>query len=294
MCMVFGWGVSGRPFRALRVFGVGVPNCGGGVMSWILGYIGRVVLNGLYAAAAVCVLMVDTVNWVVVQPLRGKGLRLKSTLEHVVEFGVRSMPIVGLICFLIGVIMAMQSAYTLEKWGAVKLMANLVGVSSLRELAPLMAAIIITGRCGAAITAEIGTMKVAEEIDALMVMGLHPTKFLVVPKFLAMLIALPCVTVLSMMIMILGGMAVGVFMVGLDGGIYFEQTAGALELKDLLTGLIKSVFFALVICWVGVFRGFQVSGGAEGVGRETTASVVISIFLIIVVDLAWTAVFYMA
>ena len=261
-------------------------------MIWLLGYIGRVTLNALYAAATVCVLMVDTVNWVVVQPLRGKGIRLKSTVEHLVEFGVRSMPIVGMICFLIGVIMAMQSAYTLEKWGATKLIANLVGVSALRELAPLMAAIIITGRCGAAITAEIGTMKVAEEIDALMVMGLHPTKFLVVPKFLAMVVALPCVTVLSMLVMILGGFTVGVTLVGLDAGSYFDQTANALEAKDLMTGMVKSLFFALVICWVGVFRGFQVSGGAEGVGRETTASVVISIFLIIVVDLVWTAVFY--
>ena len=263
-------------------------------MAWLLGYIGRVALNALYAAATVCVLMVDTLNWVFVQPLRGRGIRLRSALEHLVEFGVRSMPIAGLICYLIGVIMAMQSAYTLEKWGATQLIANLVGVSALRELAPLMAAIIITGRCGAAITAEIGTMKVAEEIDALQVMGLHPIKYLVVPKFLAMLIALPCVTVLSMLIMIAGGFTVAVFLIGLDAGVYFEQTASALEGKDLMTGMVKSFFFALVICWVGVFRGFQVTGGAEGVGRETTASVVISIFLIILVDLVWTAVFYMA
>ena len=263
-------------------------------MTWILGYIGRLTLNALYAAATVCVLMVDTLNWVIVQPLRGRGIRLRSTVDHLVEFGVRSMPIVGMICFLVGVIMAMQSAETLEKYGATKLIANLVGVSAIRELAPLMAAIIITGRCGAAITAEIGTMKVAEEIDALQVMGLHPTKFLVVPKFIAMLVALPCVTVLSMAIMIFGGFTVGVGLLGLDAVGYYEQTASAIAGKDLMTGMVKSVFFALVICWVGVFRGFQVAGGAEGVGRETTASVVISIFMIILVDLLWTSVFYMA
>jgi len=257
-----------------------------------LGHTGRITLNGLYSGSTVCVLMVETVNWMLVQPLRGKGLRVRSTVEHFVEFGVRSMPIVGLICFLIGAIMAMQSAYSLEQWGATRLIANLVGVSALRELAPLMAAILITGRCGAAITAEIGTMKVAEEIDALHVMGLNPTKFLVVPKFLAMLLALPCVTVLSMLIMILGGYTVSVLLIGLDTQLYFEQTASALATKDLVTGLVKSVFFAVVICWVGVYRGFKVEGGAEGVGKQTTASVVNAIFLIILVDLVWTTLFY--
>lgn len=263
-------------------------------MTAILGYTGRATLNGLFAASQVCVLMVETINWMIVQPLRGKGLRVKSTVEHFVEFGVRSMPIVGLICFLIGVIMAMQSAYTLEKWGATIFIANLVGISALRELAPLMTAILITGRSGSAITAEIGTMKVAEEIDALQVMGLNPAKFLIVPKFLAMLLAVPCATVLAMGIMIFGGGVVGVGILDLDAQAYYNQTANALEGKDLFTGLVKSVFFALVICWVGVYRGFQVEGGAEGVGKQTTASVVTSIFFIIVVDLVWTALFYFA
>ncbi len=258
----------------------------------VLGNTGRVTLNTLYAAATVCVLMVETMNWMLVQPLRGKGLRLRSTVENFVEFGVRSMPIVAMICFLIGVIMAMQAAYTLEQWGATIYIANLVGVSALRELAPLMTAILITGRSGSAITAEIGTMKVAEEIDALRVMGLNPTKFLVVPKFLAMLLAVPCATILAMFIMILGGFTISVLSIGVDPEAYYNQTAAALESKDLLTGMVKSFFFAIVICWVGVYRGFQVEGGAEGVGKQTTSSVVTSIFLIIIVDLVWTALFY--
>ncbi|MBI3119114.1 MAG: ABC transporter permease [Candidatus Hydrogenedentes bacterium] len=261
-------------------------------MSAVFGYTGRVTLNSLYAASLVCVLMVDTVNWLLWQPLRGGGLRLRSALEHFVEFGVRSLPIVGMICFLIGAIMAMQAAYTLEKWGATRFIASLVGVSAMRELAPLMTAILITGRCGAAITAEIGTMKVAEEIDALQVMGLNPTKFLVVPKFLAMLIAVPCVTVLAMFIMMFGGYLTSVYLIHVDPVAYVDQTLLSMEGRDLMTGMVKSVFFAVVICWVGVYRGFQVEGGAEGVGNRTTASVVTSIFLIIVVDLVWTALFY--
>lgn len=263
-------------------------------MTALLGTTGRATLNGLFAAAMVCVLMVDTLNWIVVQPLRGKGLRLRSTVEHFVSYGVNSLPIVGLICFLIGVIMAMQAAYTLEKWGANIFIANLVGISALRELAPLMTAVLITGRSGSAITAEIGTMKVSEEIDALTVMGMNPTKYLVAPKFLAMILAVPCVTVLAMAIMILGGFATAVFLVHVDAQSYFNQTANALELKDLISGIVKSLFFAVVICWVGVYRGFQVEGGAEGVGQMTTSSVVTSIFLIIVVDLIWTALFFSA
>lgn len=264
-------------------------------MGAILGHPGRYALNFLRAGGLVCVLMVETLDWMLVQPLRGKGLRVRSTVEHFVEFGVRSMPIVGLICFLVGVIIAMQSAYTLEKWGATKFIANLVGISALRELAPLMTAVLITGRCGSAITAEIGTMKVSEEIDALNVMGLNPTKFLVVPKFLAMLLAVPCVTVLAMFIMILGGFLLSCSpLVGVDPMIYYQQTADSLVSKDMITGVVKSIFFGITICWVGIYRGFQVEGGAESVGRMTTSSVVTSIFLIILLDLVWTTLFYFA
>lgn len=260
----------------------------------ILGTTGRATLNGLYAFTRVCVMVVDTLNWAFVAPLRGKGLRVRSTVDNFVEFGVNSLPIVLLITFLIGAIMAMQSSYQLARFGAVRFIANLVGVAALRELAPLMTAILITGRNGSAITAEIGTMKVSEEIDALEVMGLNPTKFLVTPKFLAMLLAVPCVTVLAMMSMIAGGFVLSVYVIGLDPAMYIEQSASALVMKDLVTGMVKSVFFAITICFVGVYRGFQVEGGAEGVGKRTTSSVVTSIFFIILVDLVFTALFYFA
>ncbi len=258
----------------------------------MIGRIGRAALAAAHASLQVSVLMVQTARWVVVAPLTGKGLRWRAAVSSFVEFGVRSLPIVGMICFLIGIIIALQSSYTLDKWGANRFIADLVAVSALRELAPLMTAILITGRSGSAITAEIGTMKVNEEIDALDVMGLNPIKFLVAPKFLAMVAAVPCVTVVAMSIMILGGWTAGVIIVGVDSSIYLEQTVNSLVEKDLFTGLVKSVFFAVAICWVGVYRGFQVEGGAEGVGRKTTSSVVTSIFFIIIIDLVFTVLFY--
>jgi len=261
-------------------------------MIGIVGRLGRWALRQISAALRVSVLMVDTLVWLVVAPLKGKGFRWRSSVEHFVEFGVRSVPIVGMICFLVGVIIALQASYTLGQWGANRYIADLVAVSALRELAPLMTAVLVAGRCGSAITAEIGTMKVNEELDALEVMGLNTTKYLVAPKFLAMVTAVPAVTAVAMFIMIVGGWTASVFVVGVETEVYVRQTVGAIIEKDLLIGMVKSLFFGVVICWVGVYRGFQVEGGAEGVGRLTTSSVVTSIFLIVIVDLVFTVLFY--
>ena len=261
-------------------------------MRTLFGTVGRWALNILYDGARVCVLILDTLYWLFVAPVRGKGLRFRAAVAQFVEFGVHSLPIVCLICFLIGAIMAMQSAYQLARFGAMRYIADLVAVSGMRELAPLMAAILLAGRSGSAITAEIGTMKVSEEIDALEVIGLNPIKFLVVPKFLGMLVALPVVTILGALVMILGGFLLSTVVLSVDAGIYLEQTLNALVAKDLTTGMVKSIFFAVAICWVGVYRGFQVRGGAEGVGKATTSSVVTSIVCIIVIDLIFTAFFY--
>lgn len=258
----------------------------------ILGTTGRVSLNLLYSFLRVCVLIVDTLNWIFVQPLRGRGLRVRSSIQHFVEYGFNSFPIVALICFLIGAIMAMQASYQLARFGATQYIANLVGVAAMREFGPFITAIVLTGRSGSAITAEIGTMKVAEEIDALEVMGINPTKFLVVPKFIGMVLAVPTLTVLATFVMILGGYLLTTSVIGVDSQLYIDQTLIALTSKDFAVGMIKSVFFALTICWVGVYRGFQVEGGAEGVGRQTTSSVVTSIFMIIIVDLVFTMVFF--
>ncbi len=261
-------------------------------MTRLAGAVGRWTLDLLQAGLRVSSLMVDTLAAVAATPFRGRSARGRAAVESFAEFGSRSLPIVGMISLLVGVIIALQSSYTLERWGAQRFIATLVAVSALREMAPLMTAILITGRSGSAITAEIGTMQVNEEIDALEVMGIDPIRYLVVPRFVAMVLAVPAVTVVSMFIMVAGGLFTSVWVVGVPGGVYLDQTVQSLVARDLVIGLTKSVFFGVAICWVGVYRGFQVRGGAGEVGRATTSSVVTSIFLVILIDLVFTVFFY--
>ena len=262
------------------------------VVNRVLGSVGRGVLLVLAHVARLADLSRETLHWTFVGPLRGKPFSLKHTVQQMVRVGYESVPIVSLILFFVGLIIAMQSAYQLQQFGATIYVANLVAVSIIRELSPLLTAIIVTGRSGSAITAEIGTMKVYEEIDALKTMGLNPVKFLVVPRVLAMVIMVPCLTILGDFIGIVGGYLTAVFTLDITSVRYIDQTILALTFKDLGSGLVKSVFFAIIIVLIGTYEGFGVSGGAEGVGRSTTKSVVTSIFLIIVADVFFTALFY--
>ncbi len=261
-------------------------------MTAIIGHTGRVFLAGTHAFLAACSLIVDTLFWLTVAPLRGNGLRVRAAVEQFVRVGYDSLPIVMLITFLLGAILAMQSAYQLSGFGVAYLVPELVAVTAMRELAPLMTAILITGRSGSAFTAEIGTMKVSEEIDALEVMGLNPTKYLVVPKFIGTTLAVPLVTMVATFTMIAGGFVISTVYLHQDARVYLESSADAITMMDFGNGFTKSVFFAIVICMVGVYRGFEVEGGAEGVGKKTTSSVVTSIFLIIVVDVVFTYLFF--
>lgn len=237
-------------------------------------------------------LTVDAMYWLLVAPCKGKGLRWQSSVEQMVLVGVNSIPIISVLSALVGMILALQGAYVLRDFGATLYVANLVGVTMTRELAPLVVAIILAGRSGSAFAAEIGTMKVSEEVDALVTIGLNPTKFLVIPKLLAIVIMQPCLTLFSDLISMFGGMVVGVVLLNVEWLRYVRQTRDALLLQDIVTGLVKSVVFAVIIAIVGCYEGFQVEGGAEGVGIHTTASVVKSIFFIIIADLAVTSFFY--
>jgi phospholipid/cholesterol/gamma-HCH transport system permease protein len=221
-----------------------------------------------------------------------KGIRKGEFINQCILIGMNAFPIVALIAFLIGFILALQSAAQLRQFGASIFVADLVSISMTREMGPIMTAILFAGRSGSAIAAEIATMVVTEETDALKTMGLNPVRYVLVPKIYAITITLPLLTVLAMLIGIFGAMVIGYTYLDIGIEPFFNQVINALVLKDILTGLIKSLVFAWIIVAVSAHFGFRVKGGAEGVGRATTASVVTSIFLVILADSILGLVFY--
>jgi phospholipid/cholesterol/gamma-HCH transport system permease protein len=208
------------------------------------------------------------------------------------QVGVRALPILSLITFFIGLILALQSAYELRKFGAIGFVASAVAISMTRELGPLITAIVVIGRSGSAFAAEIGTMKVTEEIDALETMAIDPIHFLVTPKFLAMIVMLPCLTIWANTMGIFGGALFGVAQADFTVVRYVQASIDALFLRDIVSGLIKSVMFGITITAVGCHEGLSTGAGAEQVGRSTTRAVVVSIFMVILVDLVFTALFF--
>ena len=227
-----------------------------------------------------------------VAPWHGKGVKWDRTGEQIVKIGIEGIPIVSFLSFLVGAVLALNAASQLRQFGAAIYIANLVGVSMAREMAPLITAVIVAGRSGSAISAELGTMVVSEEIDAMRTMALSPARFLLLPRVVALLCAVPCLTILSNLAGIFGGYWVGVLLLGLGSRNYIQQTGQALLMSDLVTGMVKSVVFAGLIGLVACYRGMYVRGGAEGVGTNTTASVVTSIVLCILADAVFTTLFF--
>jgi len=224
--------------------------------------------------------------------VRRRKISFKAVISEIVKTGYEAIPIVAIISLFVGIIMSLQSAYQLKRVGALIYVANLVGISITRELGPILTAILVSGRSGSSFAAEIGSMKISEEIDALTTMGINPVRFLIVPKFLALLLMVPALTLISDFMGILGGWLLAVTVLDINAESYYQQTISAVLLKDISTGLLKSGVFAVIITLTGCYQGFRVSGGAEEVGRRTTASVVASIFLVIVTDCFFTALFY--
>jgi phospholipid/cholesterol/gamma-HCH transport system permease protein len=217
--------------------------------------------------------------------LRHPGsLRLNDTVENMKRVGLDALPIVSLISFLLGLKMAFMSSVQLQQFGANIYVASLVGISMTRELGPIMTAIIVAGRSGSSFAAEIGTMKISEEVDALSTMGINPNLFLVLPRVIAACLVVPILTLFSDLFAIAGGLLVGVTMLDLTVSGYANQTINTLTLFDVFWGVFKSGIFALLISLTGCLKGFQVKGGAAGVGKATTSAVVISIFLIVLSD----------
>jgi len=198
--------------------------------------------------------------------------------------GVDALPIVTMISFLLGLVLAFTAALQLRQFGATIYVASLVAIAMVSELGPIMTAIIVAGRSGSAFAAEIGTMRISEEIDALFIMGFRPTLFLAVPRILASIMVVPLLSLFADIAGILGGLIVGVMMLDLTMAAYLDQTIDSLTLSDFLWGFTKSVVFGAVISWIGCLRGFQTRGGAASVGNAATSAVVSGIFFIIFFD----------
>ncbi|HVN96831.1 MAG TPA: MlaE family lipid ABC transporter permease subunit [Syntrophorhabdaceae bacterium] len=214
-------------------------------------------------------------------PRKVRWVEVVSSMKKV---GVDGVPIVALISFLLGLIIAFMSALQLKQFGANIYVASLVAVAMVRELGPIITAIIVAGRSGSAFAAEIGTMRVNEEVDALITMGFNPIRFLAIPKLFASLVVVPILTGFSNIFAVIGGLVVGVAGLNLTIFTYVQQTMNAIVLFDVEAGIAKSTVFAVFIAAIGCERGFQVRGGAEAVGSATTSAVVSAIFLIIVID----------
>ncbi len=226
-----------------------------------------------------------TMIWeVVLSILHPSSVRWKDVFVYMKKVGVDGLPILGLISYLLGLIIAFMSSLQLKQFGANMYVASLVAIAMVRELGPIITAILVAGRSGSAFAAEIGTMKVNEEVDALVTMGFNPIRFLAIPKVFASILVVPLLTFFSDLAAILGGLTVGILGLDLTFHTYAELTSWALQVFDIGSGVVKSIVFAILIAGIGCQRGFQARGGAEAVGNATTSAVVSGLFLIIVAD----------
>ena len=248
---------------------------------------GQCVINWISYIGQLSVLWAQTCVLSVTPPY--KGMR---SLIQAQRIGPGSFFIAALVAFFVGMIIALQMAYQMVKLSAEIYIPNVVAVSLIRELGPVLTALIVAGRMGAGITAEIGSMAVTEQVDALKAFAVNPVKYLVVPRFLALVVMLPILTVFADVVGILGGFVICVYKLAIGPQMYWNMVIQSVVYKDIVTGLTKTIFFGAVIALVGCHQGLNVKGGADGVGRATTVSVVISFILIIMTDCLFTMMFY--
>lgn len=215
---------------------------------------------------------------------RRRRFNYDDFLLAMIRQGLGAVPLVVVSAALIGASLALQAGPFFERYGQEALVAQLVATSMLREIGPLLTAILVAGRSGSSLAAEIGTMKVSEEIDAIVVMGAEPVRVLVAPRLLGLVCSLPCLVTIADIVGVLGGLLVGTLALGIPVAIYYDQTLKGLELKDVIGGLVKSLAYAVAIVTISSHQGFMTKGGASGVGRNTTRSVVLSILWMIAID----------
>ena len=255
--------------------------------------IGHNTLNFIGYLGGLGYLFADGIWWITIGPILKKGrFRKEETFFQMKRVSLRSMGIVSLVIFFVGMILALQMAYVLKILGVEGYVADIIAVAMVREMGPLLVGMVMTGYAGAAIAAEIGTMVVSEEVVALEAGALNPVRFLVAPRFLAAMVMMPLVTLLAMYIGIFGGFVIGVYILDMDKVEYVRRTIEALSVNDLMTGLVKAEMFGIIIALIACREGLTVTRGAEGVGVATTNAVVRSIVTIIISDLIFTTIFF--
>ena len=216
--------------------------------------------------------------------------RVRGIVKQVHFIGMKSVFVIVLTAAFTGMVLGLQGYYTLRKFGSEGLLGSAVALSLIRELGPVLSALMVTGRAGSALTAEIGIMRIGEQIDSLESMGIDPVKFLISPRLLGAVVSVPLLTAIFDVVGILGGYVVGVKLLGVNAGVFFGQMEASVEWNDVANGLIKSLAFGVIIAWVCTFKGYFTGRGAEGVSQSTTSAVVLSSVLILVGDYFLTSV----
>ncbi|MEM7013874.1 MAG: ABC transporter permease, partial [Verrucomicrobiota bacterium] len=234
----------------------------------------------------------STLYWLLLAPFRGKFYRFGPTVHQMVRIGAQAVPMAALTALTIGLVLAMQGAGTLRTMGATQFVPDLVAVSLLKEMAPMLMAVIVIGRSGSAVTAELGTMRVSEEIEALDVMAIHPTSYLIVPRVIAMMIMMPVLTVFGIYVGMFGGWLIGHFSLHMTTSYFITRALEAILGADILVAMLKSLVFGFLIITIACNEGMNVRGGAEGVGKATTKSVVNSLLAVFIANAILTALFY--
>lgn len=242
-------------------------------------FLGTSVKRPLEEAGRIILLLYSTLKWLLRPPFE-----IKSIVRQMLEIGVKSIPVVMITALFTGMVLALQSYTGFKRFGAEGFVGSVVALSMTRELGPVLTALIVTGRAGAAMAAELGTMRVTEQIDALETLATNPVKYLIVPRFISGLIMLPSLTVIAVLIGIMGGYFVTVVLLGASVNTYMTNTWDYLQIQDMYNGLIKACFFGAALALICCYKGFYTRGGAEGVGKATTGAVVISFMTILISD----------
>lgn len=257
-------------------------------MTKIIESIGRLALESILYLGEINVMLLNSMKRIFSDGYRRK----KILLEQMVRIGIDSFPLVGIIASFTGMVMVMETAVTLKKFGGEHFVGGIVSVSMVRELGPIIVALIVAGRVGASVAAEIGTMKITEQIDALEVLGVNSLSYLVMPRLFASMIMVPILTLMANFLSIIGGYLIGVYLVNIGSGVYLYQSFELIKVRDIFVGIIKSFVFGILIIGASCLEGLKTQGGAEGVGVATTRAVVNSFFLVILANLVLTSIFY--